>query len=60
MIDFRGITVFRMDDLAPGTMIVSPDVYDMLKGKEADPQLISAVRRTAEKVEEMLKRVRKP
>lgn len=48
MIDFRGITVIRMDALAPGTMLVSPDVYDMLKGKEADPQLMSAIRRTAE------------
>ncbi|MGJ5994170.1 hypothetical protein ACSBR8_03070 [Pseudomonas aeruginosa] len=60
MIDFRGITVIRMDALAPGTMLVSPDVYHMLKGKDANPQLISAVRRTAEKVEEMLKGARKP
>ncbi|HHX0886498.1 TPA: hypothetical protein ACU6E5_004283 [Pseudomonas aeruginosa] len=59
MIDFRGITVIRMDALAPGTMLVSPDVYDMLKGKDANPKLISAVRRTAEKVEEMLKGARK-
>ncbi|MCO2384225.1 hypothetical protein [Pseudomonas aeruginosa] len=60
MIDFRGITVIRVDDLAAGTMLVSSDVYDMLKGKEADPQLMSAIRRTAEKVEEMLKGARKP
>jgi molybdenum cofactor biosynthesis enzyme len=60
MIVFSGITVIRMDDLATGTMIVSPDIYDMIKGKEADPQVISAVRRTAEKVEELLKGARKP
>lgn len=59
MIDFRGITVIRVDDLASGTMLVSPDVYDMLKGKEADPQLMSSIRRTAEKIEEMLKGARK-